>query len=322
MFPPEDSLTICFAHVAYQLQERFLLRQSGIDSFAVRTADDFAQRIAEADVVVVSGMWRNELLDRAPRLRFIQSIGAGTDQFDRSRLAARGVRLASAQGVNANAVSEHAMALILALARKLPEARDNQARHVWRGMISDIAQREDELGGKTLLVIGLGGIGSRLARLAKAFGMRVVGVKRDPSTGGEAADSAHALAELKTLLPDADFVALTCPLTKETEKIIDGAALALMKRSAYLVNVARGRCVDELALLGALQRKAIAGAALDVTAEEPLPPASPLWDLGNALITPHTAGETRKYEDNVLDILVENLHRLAIGEPGLKNQIV
>lgn len=322
MFPPDDELTICFAHVAYQLQERFLLRQSGIDSFAVRTADDFAQRIAEADVVVVSGMWRNELLDRAPRLRFIQSIGAGTDQFDRSRLAARGVRLASAQGVNANAVSEHAMALILALARKLPEARDNQARHVWRGMISDIGQREDELGGKTLLVIGLGGIGSRLARLAKAFGMRVVGVKRDPSTGGEAADSAHALAELKTLLPDADFVALTCPLTKETEKIIDGAALALMKRSAYLVNVARGRCVDELALLAALQRKAIAGAALDVTAEEPLPPASPLWDLGNALITPHTAGETRKYEDNVLDILVENLHRLAIGEPGLKNQIV
>lgn len=322
MFPPDDELTICFAHVAYQLQERFLLRQTGIDSFGVRTPDDFAQRIGEADVVVVSGMWRNELLDRAPRLRFIQSIGAGTDQFDRSRLAARGVRLASAQGVNANAVSEHAMALILALARKLPEARDNQARHVWRGMISDIGQREDELGGKTLLVIGLGGIGSRLARLAKAFGMRVVGVKRDPSTGGEAADSAHALAELKTLLPDADFVALTCPLTKETEKIIDGAALALMKRSAYLVNVARGRCVDELALLAALQRKAIAGAALDVTAEEPLPPASPLWDLGNALITPHTAGETRKYEDNVLDILVENLHRLAIGEPGLKNQIV
>ena len=322
MFPPDDELTICFAHVAYQLQERFLLRQTGIDSFGVRTPDDFAQRIGAADVVVVSGMWRNELLDRAPRLRFIQSIGAGTDQFDRSRLAARGVRLASAQGVNANAVSEHAMALILALARKLPEARDNQARHVWRGMISDIGQREDELGGKTLLVIGLGGIGSRLARLAKAFGMRVVGVKRDPSTGGEAADSAHALAELKTLLPDADFVALTCPLTKETEKIIDGAALALMKRSAYLVNVARGRCVDELALLAALQRKAIAGAALDVTAEEPLPPASPLWDLGNALITPHTAGETRKYEDNVLDILVENLHRLAIGEPGLKNQIV
>ncbi|MBK9605131.1 MAG: D-2-hydroxyacid dehydrogenase [Betaproteobacteria bacterium] len=322
MFPPDDELKICFAHVAYQLQERFLLRQSGIDSFGVRTPDDFAQRIGEADVVVVSGMWRNELLDQAPRLRFIQSIGAGTDQFDRGRLTARGIRLASAQGVNANAVSEHAMALILALARKLPEARDNQARHVWRGMISDIAQREDELGGKTLLIVGLGGIGSRLARLAKAFGMRVVGIKRDPFTGGEDADSVHALAELKTLLPDADFVALTCPLTKETEKIIDGDALALMKKSACLVNVARGRCVDELALLGALQGQAIAGAAIDVTAEEPLPPASPLWDLTNVLITPHTAGETRKYEDNVLDILVENLHRLATGESSLKNQIV
>jgi len=322
MFPPKDRLTICFAHVAYQLQERFLLRQAGIDSFGVRTPDEFAQRIGEADVVVVSGMWRNELLDRAPRLRFIQSIGAGTDQFDRGRLTARGIRLASAQGVNADAVSEHAMALILSLARKLPQARDNQARHVWRGMISDIAQREDELGGKTLLIIGLGGIGSRLARLAKAFGMRVIGIKRDPAAGGEAADSVHGLEDLKTLLPDADFVALTCPLTKETEKIVDGDALARMKKSAYLVNVARGRCVDELALLGALRERAIAGAAIDVTAEEPLPPASPLWDLSNVLITPHTAGETRKYEDNVLDILVENLHRLAIGETGLKNQIV
>jgi len=322
MFPSKDELTICFAHVAYQLQERFLLRQTGIRSFGVRTPDEIAQRIVEADVVVVSGLWRNDLLDRAPRLRFIQSIGAGTDQFYRTRLAAKGVRLASAKGVNVRAVSEHAMALILALARKLPEARDNQAGHVWRGMISDIAQREDELGGKTLLIIGLGDIGSRLARLAQAFGMRVIGIKRDPATGGEAADSVHGLADLAKLLPDADFVALTCPLTKETEEIIDGDALARMKKSACLVNVARGRCVDEPALLEALRAQAIAGAAIDVTAEEPLPPGSPLWDLRNVLITPHTAGETRKYEDNVLDILVENLHRLATGETSLKNQIV
>jgi phosphoglycerate dehydrogenase-like enzyme len=117
--------------------------------------------------------------------------------------------------VNARAVSEHAMALILALVRKLPEARDNQAKHAWRGMISEIARREDELGGKTVLIIGLGAIGSRLARLAKAFDLRVIGVKRDPSTGGEAADAVHAFTEMKSLLPHADFVVLTCPLTKE-----------------------------------------------------------------------------------------------------------
>src|SRR4029453_11139195 len=211
MFPSKDRLTIFFAHVAYQMRERFLPRQIGINSFNVRTADEFERRIGEADVVVVSGLWRNELLEKAHRLRFIQSIGAGTDQFDREKLKRRGIRLASVQGVNVRAVSEHAMALILAITRRLPEARDNQAKHVWRGMISDLTQREDELGGKTLLIIGLGGIGSRLAQLAKAFGMRVIGVKRNPATSGAAADSAHALTDLKTLLPQAGFCALPCP---------------------------------------------------------------------------------------------------------------
>jgi phosphoglycerate dehydrogenase-like enzyme len=322
MFPPKDQLTICFAHVAYQLQERFLLRKTGINSFAVRAGDEFERRVGEADVVVVSGMWKNGLLEHAAKLRFIQSIGAGTDQFDRDKLQARGIRLASAQGVNANAVSEHAIALMLAIERRLPEARDNQHKHVWRGMISDLTQREDELGGKTLLVIGLGGIGGRVARLAKAFGMRVIGIKRDLSRGQESTDSLHALSELKDLLPQADYVALTCPLTKETENLIDSDAFQRMKKTACLINVARGRCVEEAALVKALQDGAIAAAAIDVTVDEPLPNTSPLWDLPNALITPHTAGETRRYEENVLDMLVDNLDRLWRGETSLRNQIV
>lgn len=322
MLPSKDRLTICFAHVAYQMQERFLPRQTGIPSFGVNTAEEFERRIGEADVIVVSGMWKNDLLEKAKRLRFIQSIGAGTDQFDREKLKQRGIRLASAQGVNANAVSEHAMALILALVRLIPEARDNQTKHIWRGMISDLSRREDELGGKTLLVIGLGGIGGRLARLAKAFDMRVIGIKRDPARGGDAADSVHSLSDLNSLLPEADFVALTCPLTSETENVINAAAFAQMKNSAYLINAARGRCVDESALIAALRENRIAGAAIDVTVEEPLPAASPLWDFKNVLITPHTAGETRKYEENVLDILLDNLERLWRGEETLRNQIV
>jgi len=322
MFPTKDHLTICFAHVAYQMRERFLPRQIGVNSFSVRTADEFERRLGEADVVVVSGLWRNELLEKAHRLRFIQSIGAGTDQFDLENLKRRGIRLASAQGVNVRAVAEHAMALILAIARRLPEARDNQARHVWRGMISDLTQREDELGGKTLLIIGLGGIGSRLAQLAKAFGMCVIGIKRDPSKGGEAADSVHRLADLNAILPQADFVALTCPLTKETEKVIDADAFSRMKPSACLINAARGRCVDEPALIKALQEKMIAAAGIDVTVEEPLQRSSPLWDLANVLLTPHTAGETRRYEENVLDILIENMERLWRGESTLRNEII
>ena len=232
-------------------------------------------------------MWRNEFIARSPRLAFIQSISAGTDQYDREEvLAAAGIRLASAQGVNAEAVAQHAMALILALARQLHLARDNQARRHWRGMISDLSQREDELAGKTLLIVGLGRIGSRLAALARAFGMHTLATKRDASTGADAADAAFPQERLRELLPQADIVALTCPLTPQTQGLIGAQALAAMKPSAMLVNVARGRVVDEAALVEALAGRRIAAAGIDCTVEEPLPAASPLWALDNALITP------------------------------------
>jgi len=127
MLPSKDQLTICFARVAHRLRERFLTLATGIESFDVREGAALEQRIGEADVLVISGLWRNDLLPRAKRLRFIQSIGAGTDQFSREALRQHGVWLASARGVNARAVAEHVMALMLALARRLPEARDNHA---------------------------------------------------------------------------------------------------------------------------------------------------------------------------------------------------
>jgi len=322
MLPAKDHLTICFAHVAYRLRDRFLALATGIESFEVRDGGALEQRIGDADVLVISGLWRNELLPRAKRLRFIQSIGAGTDQFAREALKHQGVRLASARGVNARAVAEHVMALILALARRLPEARDNQAKRVWRGMIGDPTQREDELAGKTLLIVGLGQIGGRLAQLAKAFDMRVIGIRRNPRAGVGHADAVHGMSDLHALLPQADFVALTCPLTAETEKLIDANALDRMKPSAYLLNAARGRVVDEPALVDALARRQIRGAALDVTVDEPLPQASPLWAMENVLITPHTAGETSRYEDNVLAIMQENLARLWRGESALLNHVV
>jgi phosphoglycerate dehydrogenase-like enzyme len=320
--PAKDRLTICFAHVAYRIGERFTLRNTGLDWFEVRSLEDLKARIEEVDVLLCSGMWRNELIAVAHRLAFIQSISAGTDQYSRDALRAAGIRVASAQGVNERAVAEHAIALILALARQIPQARDNQTRKKWRGMIGDISKREDELGGKTLLIVGMGRIGSRLATLAKAFDMRVIAIRRDPSKGAGAADMVAGEDELQAILPQADFVALTCPLTPETENLIDGNALQGMKPSAYLVNVARGRVVDEPALIEALDQKRIAGAALDCVWEEPLPATSALWSAPNVLITPHTAGETRCYEDHVIDLLLENLERLWRGEAVLKNQFV
>jgi phosphoglycerate dehydrogenase-like enzyme len=320
--PPREALTIAFAHVAYRLGERFRLRETGIRHIELRSHDELAARIGEADVLVVSGFWRNELAARAVRLRFIQSISAGVDQFQRNALAAHGIRLASAKGANERAVAEHAIALMLALARRLPEARDNQRRGHWRGMMGDIARREDELGGKTLLVVGLGRIGARLAALAKAFGMRVIGLKRDLGRGDPGVDALRGSERLIESIAEADYVALTCPLTPETAGLIGPAAFAAMKPTAYLVNVARGRVVDEAALIAALRDNRIAGAGIDCTHDEPLPAASPLWACETALITPHTAGETRRYEDNVIDLLLENLERLWRGETALRNQIV
>jgi len=320
--PAKGKLTLCFAHVAYRMGERFALRNAGIDWFEVRTLDDLKARIGDVDVLLCSGLWRNELIPAAGRLAFIQSISAGTDQYSREALGAAGIRVASAQGANERAVAEHAIALILAMARQIPEARDNQTARKWRGMIGDLGKREDELGGKTLAIVGLGRIGSRLAKLAKAFEMRVIATRRDPSKGAGAADEVVGEEDLLGILPQADFVALTCPLTPRTENLIDAKALAAMKPSAYLINVARGKVVNEPALVDAIDRKRVAGAALDCVWEEPLPPTSALWGMPNVLITPHTAGETRRYEDNIIDLLLENLERLWRGETVLKNQFV
>ena len=322
MIPPRESLKICFAHAAYQMKTCWDALNTGIASFEVRDRADLDRRAHEADAIVSSGMWHNGLIQSATRLKFVQSISSGTDQYDKPALAAAGIRLASAAGVNARAVAEHAIGLILALSRRLPEARDNQTRKIWRGMIGDLTQREDELGGKTLLIIGLGRIGGRLALLAKAFDMTVIGFRRDPSAGAGNADSVHGLGALGEHLPKADFVALTCPLTPETKHVIDAAALGKMKQSAYLVNVARGGCVDEPALIAALQAGAIAGAALDCTDPEPPIADNALWAMPNVLITPHTGGETTQYEKNVNEILLENLERLWRGEAALRNQIV
>lgn len=322
MLPASSDLVVCFAHVAYRLKDAFDASGHGVASFELRSKADLLARAAEADVIVASGLWDNAILDAAPRLRFVQSTSAGVNQFDAERFAERGVRLASGQGVNARAVSHHVMASILALARRLPDARDNQARKLWRPMQGDPALREDELTDKTLLVVGLGGIGSRVARLAKAFEMRVVGVRRDPARGPEGADSVHALSELPSLLPQADVVALTCPLTPETRGLIDASALGLMRPTAFLVNAARGACVVEADLVEALAAGRIEGAALDTVDEEPLSVASPLWEMPNVLLTPHSAGETRRYEQNVVALLNENLARLRRGESELRNGVV
>ena len=278
------------------MEDIYAARSLGGHFFQTWSSEETMNRIDDADVFVVSGFWDDALLDRAAKLKYIQSIGAGYDQFPLKDLMARDIRLASASGVNQNAVAEHAMSLMLALNRHVHTGRDNQTKHIWRGMLGDLAKREDELIGKTLVIVGLGAIGSRLARFAKAFEMEVLATKRNPTIGETSADEVFTPDKLTELIPRADFLVLTCPLTPETTKIINADVIAAMKSTSYLINVARGQCVDESALVDALQTKSIAGAGIDHFWSEPLDENSPFWDMKNVIITPHTGGETRLYE--------------------------
>ncbi|TNC14225.1 D-2-hydroxyacid dehydrogenase [Methylobacterium terricola] len=321
MTAPPLSGPIVLAHAAYRLGDACAAKGVGQPFVEVRDLAALEGAVAEAEVLVVSGLWRHALLERAPRLRFIQSVSAGTDQFPKDALRERGIRLASAQGGNERAVAEHALALMLGLTRHLPQALRHQAAATWRPMIADPAAREQELGGRTLLVIGLGRIGTRIARLGQAFDMRVIGLRRRPLEPGDPVEAVFSPDRLHEALGQADVVALACPLTPETEGLIDAAALAAMRPGALLINVARGRVVDQDALARALTEGRIAGAGLDCFREEPLPADAPFWGMPNVIVTPHSAGETSLYEGRVIDLLVENLGRLRRGEE-LVNPVV
>lgn len=321
--PPRSELNICFAHPSYRLLERFSLRDTGLHAVEARTHDELEACVGKADVLLVSGMlWRKEYLAQAGRLMFLQSISAGMDQYDKAAFKARGIALTSAQGTNANSVAEHALALMLAMNRKIHLSRDNQRARLWRDPISDLALRENELSGKTVMIVGFGRIGQRVAALAKAFDMSVIAVKRDLTQGAQLADEAVTQDKVADMASRADFIVLTCPLTPETESLIDARVLGAMRSTAVLVNVARGRVVHEPALVEALSKGCLAGAALDCVWDEPLPSDSPLWEMDNVLITPHVGGETARFEDVLLDLFMENLDRLYQGRGDLINQVV
>ncbi|NVN35563.1 D-2-hydroxyacid dehydrogenase [Komagataeibacter swingsii] len=315
------SQTVYVAHEYYNIRAELEKRPGAPPCVQVQTFAQLEQVIPQAEVLVVSMLWRNTLLARAPRLKLIQSISSGVEQFDLTQLRARGIHLSNARGANAAAVAEHALALLLSLSRRLYEARDNQHRAHWSGTGMDARPRLQELTGKTVLIVGMGTIGDRLARICLALGMRVCGMRHSPRPLDVPGVVQVAPGDLHAAMGQADYIVLTCPLTPQTEGLMDQRAFAAMKPDACLINVARGRVVDETALIAALRANAIAGAALDTYADEPLPPTSPLWQLPNLVMTSHVAGETQFYEHNVVDILLDNIRALETGGP-LRNQIV
>ena len=280
----------------------------------------FASALADAEIAFGnwSGQW-NEVVaglpGSAPRLRWVQLGSAGADALTPAALGS-GLTFTTTAGFNAVSIAEWVVGCMVMFAKGWPRLFRNQQAHGWERI------PVETLVGKTVGIVGFGHIGAEVAKRARAFGCRVVATRR--SFGAGDADpllnAAYAPAEVGRLLAESDVVVLSSALTAETRGLIDAAALASMKPSAILINVSRGEVVDESALAEALRAGTIAGAALDVTVREPLPPEHPLWDLDNIVITPHISGRVANLYALATEIFCDNLRRYLAGE-ALRNQV-
>jgi phosphoglycerate dehydrogenase-like enzyme len=262
----------------------------------------------------------------APDLRWVHAHSAGIDRPIFPELLRRGVRITTSAGANARPVAHSALAGLLSLARRLPQLQAAQRAHAWKPLLDDAAPRD--LAGQNALIVGYGAIGQRLAKLLDALEMNVTVVRREASVnrGGclsetrSIAPRAIALAAIDTALPNTDWLILACPLSPLTTRLIDARRLRLLGPGAHLINVARGEVVVEADLIAALREGVLAGAYLDVFEHEPLDASSPLWDLPNVLVTPHTAGQADSHYAAVGRIWLDNLARFTRGEP-LVNEV-
>ena len=248
-----------------------------------------------------------------PALRWVQGPGAGVDHPIWSQLVNRGVRVSSAAGIHAEPIAQYIFTYLLHWERNVARHQAQQASRTWEVILADDLTR------KTLGIVGLGGIGGAAARIAKAFGMRVIATRRSDVKDSNV-DVLLPPERLHELLGEADYVVLCLPLSAETRHGFGAAELEAMREDAVLINVARGGVVDEPALIHALQEHQIRGASLDVVSQEPLPAESPLWTLPNCVLTPHDAGYSPRADERLAALFVENLERFVRGEE-LKNEV-
>ncbi|MCT2537489.1 D-2-hydroxyacid dehydrogenase [Aquibacillus koreensis] len=271
------------------------------------------------DAEVIAG-WNKQIaescLQNGTKLKWIQSWSAGVDSYPIDSFAKHDILLTSANGVHAFPISETIFAMMLSLTRKIHAYVQNMSERVWKHESLKL-----ELHNKTIGILGVGAIGTETAKIAKAFGMHVIGI-RNAKKPASYFDEIATMDELHDLLPKCDYVVVTLPLTDQTYHIFGEEAFNKMKDSSFFINIGRGQLVDEPALIKALQEKQIAGAGCDVFEQEPLPYESPLWNMDNVIITPHTAGSTEYYHQRVVDdILIPNLLQYLNGHTPSVNLV-
>ena len=295
--------------------DRLALLRQAAPGLELRTYRDEADGLAQAaDAEGYYGTPTPALLRAAPRLRWVQVASAGVERYLFPELIASTITLTNAKVIYGSHLADHLMAFILAFNRSLPHLFRCQQAEVWE---TRDHLRPMEMEGETLLIVGLGGTGLATARRAAGFDMRVLAVSRSPKPQTPGVERVGGPDDLAAMLPEADHVAVCCALTNETYHLFGEREFRLMKPTAYIHNVTRGGVIDHEALLAALRAGEIAGAGLDVTEPEPLPPGHPLWREPNVLITPHASGHSPHSGGRMFELLCENLRRFAAGEPLL-----
>jgi phosphoglycerate dehydrogenase-like enzyme len=275
-----------------------------------------AEHLPQVDAIIGSLGLTADTVRKAARLKWVQVLGVGIEKFMDPCLIERKVQVANARGVNVANLAEHAIAMMLAFARGFPELMRRQADKAWLPGNGPMLPVLSELNGSRLCLIGYGEIGKQIARRAKALDMDVWAMRRTPAEGGDGIASRILPPEaLHEMIAAADHLLLMVPLTPDTEGLIGAEQLALMKPSAYLYNMGRGKLVDQDALIAALNEGRIAGAGLDTTTPEPLPSDSALWTTPNVLITAHTAGNTPRFFPRIVDFLEVQLGLFREGKP-------
>jgi len=274
--------------------------------------EDAEESLASARVLLRGGVPAqvlDHIVGRAPRLEWIHSFSAGVDRVATPAVKARGLMVTNARGVFSRPIAEYVVMMCLAIARRLPQLLELQRERTWQPL------RGTELGGMTVGIVGFGSIGSEIARLLAPFDTTILATRRHSDRGARGQDNVTVLGfdQLDELLRRSDITVVAAPLTEETAGIIGSPQLQEMPGHAWLINIARGRLVDELALRRALEAGWIGGAVLDVFNEEPLPPDSPLYETPNLIITPHTSWSSDRVVDRSIDLFLENLQRFAVG---------
>ncbi|MBX3650255.1 MAG: D-2-hydroxyacid dehydrogenase [Burkholderiales bacterium] len=255
---------------------------------------------------------------KAPALKWLHVFNAGVDHPVFTEMLQRGVRLSTSAGSTAVPIAQTAITGLLMLARNVPRWLRGQQEHRWDPMRSPDFPRD--LVGQTVVVYGLGSIGREIARLARALGLKVIGIRRSPRQAGDPVDELHPPQQLAALLPRADWLVLAAPLTDETRGLINADMLSRLPPGARIINVARGEIIDETALVAALGEGRLGGAYLDVFEKEPLAAESPLWALPNVLVSPHNSAAAQGNDGRVYEMFLANLERWQLGKP-LNNEV-